>query len=72
MYECNDYEFSVYNDDSRANEITLYLPERDLTLVRVRAASGAKYQNNNILFWNKGDRALLKIEGNTYNCRRNP
>ena len=72
VYECNDYKFSVYNGDRRADEITLYLPEREITLEQVRAASGVKYQNNNVLFWNKGDRALLEIEGNTYNCRRNP
>ena len=68
VYKCNDYEFSAYED---SDKITLYLPDRTVALNRVRAASGAKYQNSNLLFWNKGDRALLEVGDKTYSCQRN-
>ena len=68
MYECDNYEFSVRTN---SDEVTLYLASSTVTLERVRAASGAKYQNRDVMFWNKGDRSLLEIEGKTYNCKRN-
>ena len=67
-YECNNYKFSA---DTAFEDATLYLPDRTVVLDKVRSASGAKYQNSDILFWNKGDGALLEKEGNTYNCQRN-
>ena len=65
----DDYEFSVrwLNTD----EVTLYLDRGTVTLERVRSASGAKYQNQDVMFWNKADFSLLEIEGEVYNCERN-
>ena len=51
--------------------LKLYLTDRTVTLDRVRSASGAKYKNSDLMFWNKGDRALLEITGTTYRCQRN-
>jgi putative lipoprotein len=67
-YKCNNYDFGTRTS---SNNVTLYLPNRTVVLDQVPSASGAKYQNSNILFWNKGDRALLEIEGKTYNCQHN-
>ena len=68
VYECNRYKFSA---EINSRSTTLYLPSGTVTLERVPAASGAKYQNPQILFWNKGDEALLEIQDQTYNCQRN-
>ncbi len=69
VYECDNYEFSTHGN---TDQIRLYLSDRTVTLDQVRAASGAKYQNSDIVFWNKGNTALLEIEAKTYNCQRNP
>jgi putative lipoprotein len=54
-------------------EIALYLPERYVVLSQVRAASGTKYEGDGILFWSKGDEAMLEVDGVRYtDCRRNP
>ena len=51
-------------------EITLYLPDRDVVLPQVRAASGAKYADNGILFWMKGSGALFELDGVRHgNCQ---
>ena len=34
------------------------------------AASGAKYVNDQVLFWNKGDEALLEMTGQREACTR--
>ena len=68
VYKCDNYKFST---NINSDEVTLYLPSRTVVLDKVRAASGAKYQNSDIMFWTKGDRALLEIKGKTYNCQRN-
>lgn len=39
-------------------------------LVRERSASGAKYATEGISFWNKGDEALLEVEGERVSCTR--
>ena len=58
---------------SGPGEIALYLPERYVELSQVRSASGTKYQGDGILFWNKGDEAMLEVNGVRYtDCRRNP
>lgn len=39
---------------------------RDRMLERVRAASGARYEGEDILVWNKGAEALVEIDGETF------
>mgnify|MGYP001825485761 CR=1 FL=1 len=39
-------------------------------LPRERAASGAKYSSDGITFWNKGDMAMIEIDGVKYSCER--
>lgn len=39
-------------------------------LTRERSASGARYRGNGIEFWNKGDEAMLEIDGDRVSCAR--
>lgn len=51
-------------------EVRLLLPDgRDLTLPQAISASGARYTDGSILFWNKGDEARLELDGVTYLLR---
>ncbi len=51
-------------------EVGLVLPERfggrSLVLPQVRAASGARFEEGGVTFWNKGDEALLQVDGQTF------
>ncbi|WP_319422644.1 MliC family protein [Pleurocapsa sp. FMAR1] len=64
VYECDEYKFSTHTSPGK---VTLYLPELTVVLDQIRAASGAKYQNKDVLFWNKDDSALLKVKDKTWN-----
>ena len=41
----------------------LFLPEQTLQLQQVVSASGARYEADGVLFWNKGNNATLEIDG---------
>jgi putative lipoprotein len=45
------------------------MPERALTLPHVEAASGARYSNGAVTFWNKGREASLEMSGRKQTCR---
>jgi putative lipoprotein len=72
VYECEDgsevvAEFGV-------DDVALNLPERELTLPRVEAASGARFQDGDDLFWTRSDEAKLGFdgdEGETVTCVEN-
>lgn len=45
-----------------AEEAQLFLDQgQTLTVPRLISASGAKYGNNDVIFWSKGDEALLRL-----------
>ncbi|RJG07129.1 hypothetical protein D3870_14960 [Noviherbaspirillum cavernae] len=46
--------------------VTLKLPDREVVLPQVVSASGARYQKDDVLFWNKGNEALLEVGGKRY------
>lgn len=48
--------------------LLLVLPDGDHTLERSRSASGARYIAGDLVFWNKGDEALLVFDGTEYKC----
>lgn len=52
--------------------LRLRLPGGDRVLQRERSASGARYTAEGLLFWNKGDEALLDIDGVAHHCSRVP
>lgn len=51
-------------------EIALWLPpllgERYLVLGQIRSASGARYLGDGVMLWNKGDEALLDVDGTAF------
>jgi membrane-bound inhibitor of C-type lysozyme len=59
VYECSD-GFSFVARVQKGNAF-LFLPKETIRLPHVRSASGAKYSENQITYWSKGDKALLKI-----------
>ncbi|NVK57515.1 MAG: META domain-containing protein [Alteromonadaceae bacterium] len=48
--------------------IRLTLNDEEETLRRERSASGAKYSNADMVFWNKGSEAMLQVKGSTFHC----
>lgn len=68
-YECGGMPVTVRPG---ADEITLQLPERSMTLPQVEAASGAKYAAGDDAFWGKGiNSAALTLAGETIECELN-
>ncbi|MFN0038853.1 MAG: YbaY family lipoprotein [Burkholderiales bacterium] len=54
-------------------QVELVLPDRTLVLPQVPAASGAKYQEGQYLFWDQGNEARFEIDGMVYiTCIRRP
>ncbi len=63
VYSCGDFEFVARVG---AGEVALYLPDDYRVLEQVRAASGARYENGDAVFWSKGDEATLDIGRKRY------
>ena len=58
VFDCaSDFRFTVQLDSSRA---WLYLPSDTVMLRQSVSASGARYENEQYLFWSKGGSAMLK------------
>ncbi len=69
VYECRDYEFVVRTG---AGQIALYLPDDYRVLGQVRAASGARYEDGDVVFWSKGNEASLDVGSRRYRgCQLN-
>jgi membrane-bound inhibitor of C-type lysozyme len=71
VYECDDgFEFVARLGPG---EMAVWLAERYAILSRVPSASGAKYQEGDLVFWSKGDEAMLTVGGDHHrNCRLVP
>jgi putative lipoprotein len=70
VYDCNGFEFVTRLGPG---EMALWLPQRYLVLSQVRSASGAKYQEGDVVFWSKGDEAMLQVGDVEYQeCRLQP
>lgn len=66
-YDCNGIQLAV---SAGEGEITLFLPDRELTLPQVEAASGAKYAAGDDVFWGRGmNSAILTLDGEEMDCR---
>ena len=70
VYECSDgYDFVVRIQKETA---WLFLPEKTISLPHVPSASGAKYSEEQITFWSKGDEAFLEIGDRRHTiCKNN-
>ena len=58
-------------------ELAVWLPARFggryVVLGQTRAASGARYEGDGVVVWNKGSEALLEVEGQSFaGCLENP
>mgnify|MGYP001819895105 FL=1 len=70
VYECTGLEFITRVGPG---EMALWLEDRYVVLSQVRSASGTKYQEGDLIFWSKGDSAMLEVGGVRYeDCRLNP
>ena len=50
--------------------IELLLNDESMILTSERSASGAKYAKGDLVFWNKGDEALLLLGESRHSCKR--
>ncbi len=70
VYECRDGEFIARTGPG---EMAVWVEDRYAVLSQVRSASGTKYQEGDILFWSKGEEAILDVGARSYReCRLNP
>lgn len=68
VFQCGEF---IFGTRTGIGEIALYLPEEVLVLSQTRSASGARYQEGDVLFWMKQDRAMLSYRGTFYRqCSR--
>jgi len=63
VYQCAGYEFIARMG---AGEMAVWLEDRYLVLSRVRSASGAKYQEGDVIFWSKGEEVILIIDNQQF------
>ena len=49
--------------DNVAGNVTITLPDGELTLPQVISASGARYSDDTTTFWNKGNEATIEVDG---------
>jgi len=49
--------------DNTARTVTVSLPGETVTLPQVESGSGTKYSHGSTTFWNKGDEALVEVDG---------
>jgi putative lipoprotein len=70
VYDCQGYEFVAR---TAPDEMALWLPDRYLVLPRVRSGSGSRYEQGQVMFWSKGDTAMLTVGEQQYrDCRLAP
>ena len=70
VYECSDgFEFVAR---VQAEKAWLFLPGETVNLPHVPSASGAKYSEDQITYWSKGDEAFLEIGDKKHpDCKNN-
>ena len=70
VYECSDgYGFVAR---VQREKVWLFLPEKTISLPHVPSGSGAKYSEDQITYWSKGDEALLEIGDEKHTvCKNN-
>jgi putative lipoprotein len=69
VYDCDSGTFTVQIEGDMA---WLLLPSRTVALPHVPSASGAKYADRGIVFWSRGDEAMLDVGRTAYReCRLN-
>ncbi len=70
VYECDTGDFILRTGPG---EVAIWLEDQYRVLSQVRSASGAKYEEGDMVFWSKGEEAMLDAAGIYYrNCSPNP
>ena len=65
-FDCDTLALTaVFHED----RVVIELPERSLTLPHVVSASGARYSDGPVTFWNKGREATFELDGRKQTCR---
>ena len=70
-WDCDDGSMVVSEFDGETDELWLFLPDETVKLAHLPTGSGAKYGNDTISFWSKGDEAMLETDGVTRKCTVN-
>jgi putative lipoprotein len=65
-FDCDTLALTAIFHEDR---VVIELPERSLTLPHVVSASGARYSDGAVTFWNKGREATFELGGRTQTCR---
>jgi putative lipoprotein len=65
-FDCDTLALTATFHDDR---VVIELPERSLTLPHVVSASGARYSDGPVTFWNNGREATLEMAGRKQTCR---
>ncbi len=67
LYKCEgDAQVTLAMLDAESQKIALTLPgEPAAELTQAESASGAKYSNDKLTFWGKGDEATIERDGKT-------
>lgn len=70
-YQCEDGSRIQARHEPQHGRMVLYMIDRAVQLEPVASASGAKFEADDIVFWNKGDTAILQRAGEAeFKCRR--
>ncbi len=65
-FQCGDIAVpTVFHSD----RVVLTYGEREVVLPQAVSASGARYSDGRVTFWNKGTEATLEMNGTTTTCR---
>lgn len=67
VYSCDNQQSATITSEDDENAKLEY-KQQQYQLVRQQSASGVKYTNNDVLFWTKGNEAMLIIDGNKHHC----
>lgn len=70
VWGCGEMEFITRTGPG---EMALWLEDRYMVLSQTRSASGARYEEADIIFWNKGSEASLQVGEQQYRqCQQRP
>lgn len=68
-YICNSAPAKLDIISNKQAKLSFY--DHDYMLNHEVSASGSKYINQEVLFWSKGEQAMLIINGKKYQCSSN-
>lgn len=69
IYRCDDGATVTASFLNATSEVLITTGGRSFRLPQAISGSGARYTDGGVLFWIKGDGALLETAGRSTNCR---